>query len=163
MDVEIRTGYGYDAHRLKEGRKLVLLGVSIPHSKGLDGHSDADVAAHALIDALLGAAAMGDIGSMFPDSDMAYKDADSMELLKKAVASVYNKGFEPVNADITIVAQAPKLANYFSYMREAAAAALGVSIDAINVKATTTEGMSFEGEGLGMSAHAAVLITRGRE
>lgn len=154
----IRVGHGYDVHRLKEGRKLILGGVEIEHEKGLDGHSDADVCIHALIDAMLGAAAMGDIGQYFPDTDEQYEGISSIELLEKTVFMVEDLGYSLGNADITIIAQAPKLAPYIDTMRENIAAACGADINDINVKATTTEGLGFEGEKSGISAHAVVLL-----
>lgn len=155
-----RTGTGYDAHRLVEGRDLVLCGVTVPYEKGLLGHSDADVAVHALMDALIGAAAMGDIGRHFPDSDMRYKGISSMKLLDEVMRMLRERGFRPVNADVTIVAQRPKLKDYIPNMTHALAEALNLPDDSVNVKATTTEGMGFEGEGLGISAQAAVLIEK---
>ncbi|MDD6872756.1 MAG: 2-C-methyl-D-erythritol 2,4-cyclodiphosphate synthase [Clostridiales bacterium] len=155
-----RTGTGYDAHRLVEGRDLVLCGVTVPYEKGLLGHSDADVAVHALMDALLGAAALGDIGCHFPDSDMRYKGISSMRLLGRVMALLNERGFRPVNADVTIVAQRPKLRDYIPQMTRNLAEALELSEESVNVKATTTEGMGFEGEGQGISAQAAVLIEK---
>ena len=155
-----RVGQGYDAHRLKEGRRLVLCGVEVPHDRGLDGHSDADVAVHALMDALLGAVGEGDIGRHFPDSDPAYKDADSMKLLDHVMGILRDNGFRVSNADVTIVAQKPKLASYIPLMRMNLAEALGVSQDCVNVKATTTERMGFEGEEIGISAQAVCLLVR---
>ena len=151
-------GQGYDAHRLAEGRRLVLCGVEVPHDRGLDGHSDADVAVHALMDALLGALGLGDIGRHFPDSDPAYKGISSMKLLDHVVGLLADKGWRTVNADVTIVAQKPKLAAYIPQMRENLAAALHT--DAVNVKATTTERMGFEGEETGISAQAVCLLMR---
>lgn len=136
----IRVGHGMDVHKLAEGRKLILCGVEIPYEKGLLGHSDADVAVHALMDALLGAVALGDIGTHFPDSDAEFKDADSMELLERVVVMIEDIGYTLGNADITIVAQAPKLAPYVEQMRENISAVCGVDVSDINVKATTTEG-----------------------
>ena len=156
----MRIGHGYDVHKLCEGRKLILCGVDIPYEKGLLGHSDADVAVHALMDAILGAAALGDIGHLFPDTDDAYKGADSMVLLEKVISLVDDVGYYLSNADITIVAQKPKLAGYIDKMRENVSAVCGVDIHDINVKATTTEHMGFEGEGLGISAHAVVLLRK---
>lgn len=153
----MRIGSGYDAHRLKEGRKLILCGVDVPHTRGLDGHSDADVAVHALMDALLGALGEGDIGRHFPDSDPAYKGISSMLLLERVMKIVREHGYGVANADVTIVAQKPKLAAYIPAMRENLARALGA--DAVNVKATTTERMGFEGEELGISAQAVALLT----
>ncbi len=152
----MRVGSGYDVHRLCEGRRLVLCGVDVPHEKGLDGHSDADVAVHALMDALLGALGEGDIGRHFPDSDPAYAGISSMKLLAEVMRLVRGKGFRVVNADVTIVAQRPKLAGYIPRMRENLAAAL--CTDAVNVKATTTERLGFEGEERGISAQAAALL-----
>ena len=153
----MRIGSGYDAHRLAEDRKLILCGVDVPHTRGLDGHSDADVAVHALMDALLGALGEGDIGRHFPDSDPAYKGISSMLLLEQVMKIVREHGYGVANADVTIVAQKPKLAAYIPAMRENLARALGT--DAVNVKATTTERMGFEGEELGISAQAVALLT----
>ena len=153
----MRIGSGYDAHRLAEGRKLILCGVDVPHTRGLDGHSDADVAVHALMDALLGALGEGDIGRHFPDSDPAYKGISSMLLLDHVMKIVREHGCGVANVDVTIVAQKPKLAAYIPTMRENLARALGT--DAVNVKATTTERMGFEGEELGISAQAVALLT----
>lgn len=153
-----RVGQGYDAHRLKEGRRLVLCGVDVPHDRGLDGHSDADVAVHALMDALLGAVGAGDIGRHFPDSDPAYAGISSMALLDHVMGIVRDRGYAVVNADVTIVAQRPKLAGYIPRMRENLAAALGVGLDCVNVKATTTERMGFEGEELGISAQVVCML-----
>ncbi|MBQ9039048.1 MAG: 2-C-methyl-D-erythritol 2,4-cyclodiphosphate synthase [Clostridia bacterium] len=155
---DFRVGQGYDAHRLAQGRRLVLCGVQIEHDRGLDGHSDADVAVHALMDALLGALGLGDIGKHFPDSDPRYKGADSMKLLDTVMAMVTERGYRVGNADVTIVAQRPKLAGYMAQMRTNIAGGLGVDEDRVNVKATTTERMGFEGEELGISAQATVLI-----
>jgi 2-C-methyl-D-erythritol 2,4-cyclodiphosphate synthase len=155
---DVRGGQGYDAHRLVQGRRLVLCGVEVPHDRGLDGHSDADVAVHALMDALLGALGLGDIGRHFPDSDPQYKNADSMKLLDAVMAMVSGQGYRVGNADLTIVAQRPKLACYIPQMRENLAHGLKVSPDRVNVKATTTERMGFEGEELGISAQAVVFI-----
>lgn len=154
----MRIGHGYDVHRLKEGRHLVLGGVDIPFEKGLDGHSDADVLVHALMDALLGAAAMGDIGKLFPDNDDAYLGADSIELLKTVCRKLRERGYEIANADCTIIAQRPKLAPFIERMRENIAYAMDVQVDCISVKATTEEHLGFTGEGLGIAAHAVVLI-----
>ena len=153
---QLRVGTGYDAHRLKEGRRLVLCGVDVPFERGLDGHSDADVAVHALMDALLGAVGEGDIGRHFPDSDPKYEGISSMLLLADVMRLLAERGWSVVNADVTIVAQRPKLAGYLPEMAANLRAALGT--DAVNVKATTTERMGFEGEGLGISAQAAVLV-----
>ena len=154
---EMRVGSGYDAHRLKEGRKLILCGVEGPHDRGLDGHSDADVAVHALMDALLGALGEGDIGRHFPDSDPKYEGISSMALLEHVMKIVRGRGYRVGNADVTIVAQKPKLAAYIPTMRRNLVTALGT--DAVNVKATTTERMGFEGEELGISAQAVALLT----
>lgn len=159
----IRIGHGYDVHRLTEGRKLILGGVEIEYEKGLNGHSDADVAVHALMDAMLGAAALGDIGTHFPDTNPEYKGADSLTLLERVVVMIEDIGYVPGNADITIIAQAPKLAGYIEQMRENIAVACGLDINDINVKATTTEHLGFEGEGLGISAHAVVVLYKNEE
>ena len=156
----LRIGSGYDAHRLKEGRRLVLCGVEVPHDRGLDGHSDADVAVHALMDALLGALGEGDIGRHFPDSDPQYKGISSMLLLEHVMQRVRARGYRVENVDVTIVAQRPKLAAYIPQMRANVAAALGVDMDCANVKATTTERMGFEGDELGISAQAVALLIR---
>lgn len=153
-----RVGHGYDAHRLVEGRKLILCGVEIPYEKGLLGHSDADVALHALTDALFGAAAMGDIGSHFPDSDPRYKGISSVLLLKEAAGLLAAQGAEIENVDVTIIAQRPKLRPYMDEMIRTTAQALGVPESRVSIKATTTEGMGFEGEGLGISAHAVAML-----
>lgn len=154
----LRIGHGMDVHRLVEGRKLILCGVEVPHTLGLLGHSDADVATHALMDALLGAAALGDIGKLFPDTDMQYKGADSIGLLRVVMQRLKEKGYRPVNADVTIVAQKPKLRPYIDAMRARLAEAMELEVELVNVKATTTEQMGFEGEEKGMSAHAVCLI-----
>lgn len=154
----MRIGHGYDVHRLKEGRRLILGGVDIPYEKGLDGHSDADVLVHALMDAMLGAAALGDIGKLFPDNDDAYLGADSLVLLKRVTEVLQEKGYTLVNADCTVIAQRPKLAGYIAQMREKIAGVIGVPEDCISVKATTEEHLGFTGEGLGIAAHAVVLI-----
>jgi len=153
-----RVGTGYDVHRLVPGRALILCGVEIPFEMGLLGHSDADVAAHAAADALLGAAALGDLGAHFPDSDERYRGADSMALLGEVAAKLRAAGWSPYNIDITIVAQRPKLAPYIGRMRENLARALMIGISQVSVKATTTEGLGFEGEGLGISAQAVAKI-----
>ncbi len=157
---ETRVGQGYDAHRLIEGRALILCGVEIPFEKGLLGHSDADVAAHALMDALLGAAALSDIGHYFPDSDPGYKGADSLALLRRVIEILRGDGWYPGNADVTIVAQAPKLAPFRDRMRENLARAMNLPVDKVSVKATTTEKMGFEGRGEGISATAVAMITK---
>lgn len=156
----MRIGHGYDVHKLVENRKLILGGVDIPYEKGLLGHSDADVLAHALMDALLGAAALGDIGGLFPDNDDAYLGADSIELLKKVIALLREHGYVLVNADCTIIAQSPKLKPYIDAMRSTLAEAMGAELDSVSVKATTEEHLGFTGEGLGIAAHAVVLIDR---
>jgi len=156
----MRIGHGYDVHRLVEGRKLILCGVEIPHTVGLLGHSDADVAYHALTDALLGAAAMGDIGRHFPDTDPQYKGADSGKLLDHVMELIWAKGYVVGNVDVTIIAQKPKLKDYIETMRENIAAHLKVDLDCVNVKATTTEKLGFEGEMLGISTHAVACIEK---
>ena len=156
----MRVGQGYDVHKLVEGRKCIICGVDIPFERGLLGHSDADVALHALSDALLGAAALGDIGRLFPDNDPQFKGADSRVLLRRVVELVKEKGYGVVNADVTIVAQKPKMMPYIEKMRENIAHDLGVSLDDVNVKATTTEKLGFEGREEGISAMAVVLIDK---
>ena len=156
----MRIGHGYDVHRLVENRKLILCGVEIPYALGLLGHSDADVALHALMDALLGAAALGDIGRHFPDTDPAYKGADSGKLLDHVVALLEEKGYTVGNVDVTIICQRPKLKDYIEQMRENVARHLKVDIDCVNIKATTTEKLGFEGEGLGISSHAVACIEK---
>lgn len=153
-----RIGHGYDVHRLTEGRKLILGGVEIPYEKGLLGHSDADVLLHALMDALLGAAALGDIGKLFPDTDEQYRGADSRELLRCVVNRLEDAGYRIGNVDVTLIAQRPKVAPYIPQMRENIAADLGVSLARVNVKATTEEHLGFTGSGEGMAAHAVALI-----
>ena len=155
-----RFGMGYDVHRLVEGRKLILGGVEIPWEKGLLGHSDADVLLHAVADALLGAAALGDIGRHFPDTDEKFAGADSMKLLAEVVRLVREKGYRVGNVDATIVAQAPKLASHIEKMAENIARVLGVPIDCVNVKATTEERLGFTGSGEGMSAYAVAGIEK---
>ena len=154
----MRIGHGYDVHKLVENRKLILGGVDIPYDKGLLGHSDADVLAHALMDALLGAAALGDIGGLFPDNDDAYLGADSIELLKKVIALLREHGYVLVNADCTIIAQSPKLKPYIDDMRSTLAEGMGADLYSLSFKATTEEHLGFTGEGLGIAAHAVVLI-----
>ena len=156
----IRIGEGWDIHALVEGRKLILGGVEISHTKGLLGHSDADALLHAITDALLGAAAMGDIGAHFPDTDVAFKGADSAVLLQEAARRVRAHGFEIGNVDSTVVAQAPKLAPYIGAMRASIARALSVALDQVNVKAKTAEKMGPVGQGLAIEARAVVLLTR---
>ena len=154
----IRIGHGYDVHRLVEDRALILGGVAIPYEKGLLGHSDADVLTHAIMDALLGAAALGDIGRHFPDSDEAYRGADSLQLASHVAVLLKQHGYAIVNVDATLIAQRPKIAPYIEQMRANLAAALGIAVEQINVKATTEEHLGFTGEGLGMAAHAVCLI-----
>ncbi|MCR4614628.1 MAG: 2-C-methyl-D-erythritol 2,4-cyclodiphosphate synthase [Clostridiales bacterium] len=156
----LRIGHGYDVHRLVQGRRLILGGVEIEYEKGLLGHSDADVLLHAISDALLGAAAFGDIGGMFPDSDEKYKDADSLVLLKEVVKRLRDSGYSLGNIDATVIAQAPKLKAFIGQMRENIAAACGVDKDLISVKATTEEGLGFSGRGEGIAAHAVCIITK---
>lgn len=155
----MRIGHGYDVHRLVEGRKLILGGVEIAYEKGLLGHSDADVLAHAVTDALLGAAAIGDIGKLFPDTDPAYKGADSLKLLAEALRQVRAKGYDVVNIDATVLAQAPKLRPYIDTMRQNLADACGIDADRLNVKATTEEGLGFTGNGEGIAVHAVCLLS----
>lgn len=154
----MRIGHGYDVHRLVEGRRLILGGVDIPWEKGLLGHSDADVLTHAVMDALLGAAALGDIGKLFPDSDPTYKGADSLVLLGRVVQVLAENGYEIGNVDATVLAQRPKLAAHIPLMRDRLAAAMGVEPSRVSVKATTEEGLGFTGAGEGIAAHAVVLI-----
>lgn len=156
----MRIGHGYDVHRLVEGRKLILGGVEIPFEKGLDGHSDADVLVHAVMDALLGAAALGDIGMLFPDNDDAYLGADSVELLKKVRDVLQEHGWKPGNLDATVIAQRPKLAPYIDTMRKRIADALETDAENVSVKATTEERLGFTGSGEGIAAHAVCLIER---
>ncbi len=156
----MRIGHGYDVHRLCENRKLIIGGVEIEYEKGLLGHSDADVLLHAVSDSLLGAAAMGDIGGMFPDNDPAFKDADSLVLLKKVVERLADAGYKTVNIDATIIAQKPKMSPHILNMRQNIAAALGVDTDCVNVKATTEEKLGFTGSGEGISAHCVCLIDK---
>lgn len=154
----MRIGHGYDVHKLTENRKLILGGVQIPYEKGLLGHSDADVLLHAVSDALLGAAALGDIGKHFPDTDPAFKDADSRKLLRHVVTLLENMGYRVGNIDCTIIAQRPKLKDYIQEMRENIAQDCNVDVSCVNVKATTEEGLGFTGDGSGMSAHAVCII-----
>lgn len=156
----IRIGHGYDVHALVEGRKLILGGVEINHTKGLLGHSDADVLLHAVSDALLGAAALGDIGGMFPDTDMKWKDADSMLLLKAIVERLNGLGYKIVNIDSTVLAQAPKLKPFIEEMRNNIASACNIDIEFVNVKATTEEHLGFTGAEQGIAAHAVCLIEK---
>lgn len=155
-----RIGQGYDVHRLTEGRKLIVGGVDIPYEKGLLGHSDADVLLHAISDALLGAAALGDIGCLFPDNDEKFKDADSLLLLKEVVRVLGENGYCIMNIDSTIIAQQPKMKPHIPQMRSNIASACGISADFVSVKATTEEGMGFTGAGDGISAQAVCLIKR---
>jgi 2-C-methyl-D-erythritol 2,4-cyclodiphosphate synthase len=157
--VSIRTGIGYDCHRFAEGRRLVLGGIEIPGMRGLDGHSDADVLTHAIIDALLGAAALGDIGQHFPDTDERYRDADSLGLLSAAVGLVRAAGFEVSNVDATVMIERPKLAGHRDEMRRALAGALGVAIERVSVKATRGEGMGFVGREEGAAALAVATLS----
>lgn len=159
MDVNVRVGIGYDSHKLVEGRNLILGGVDIPSEKGLLGYSDADVLAHALMDALLGAAALGDIGQHFPNTDEKYKDADSLELLKEVLIILEKDGYEPVNADVTLVAEQPKVAPHIGHMIVNIEAA-GMPEGSVNIKATTGEGMGFVGRQEGMAAIAVAMIKR---
>ena len=154
----MRIGHGYDVHKLTENRKLILGGVEIEYEKGLLGHSDADVLLHAISDALLGAAALGDIGKLFPDDDDRFLDADSRKLLEIVVERINEKGYKIVNIDSTVVAQKPKLAPFIDQMRANIAESCSVDIDCVNVKATTEEKMGFTGSGDGMSAYAVALI-----
>ncbi len=154
----IRIGHCYDVHKLVEGRKLIIGSVEIPHEKGLLGHSDADVLLHAISDALLGAAALGDIGKLFPDNDPAYKDADSLVLLGRVKDRLHEARYRIVNIDATVIAQAPKLAPHIPEMRRRVAEKLCINVDALSIKATTEEGLGFSGEKLGIAAHAVCLI-----
>ena len=156
----LRIGHGYDAHRLVEGRPLVIGGVTIPYQRGLAGHSDADVLVHAIMDALLGAAALGDIGKLFPDQEPTYQNADSIVLLQQVGEYLAQAGWQVVNVDATLIAQAPKVAAYIFTMRQRIAEALQVQVDQISVKATTEEKMGFTGEGMGMSAHAVAMLEK---
>ena len=156
----IRIGHGYDVHRLGKNRRLIIGGVDIPYEVGLVGHSDADVLLHAISDALLGAAALGDIGKLFPDTDAKYEGADSLLLLRRVAMRLNTAGYRVVNVDSTVIAQAPKLAPHIQKMRSNIARALDVQIDAVSVKATTEEGLGFSGEGLGIAAHAVCLIEK---
>lgn len=158
--IGIRIGHGYDVHRLTEGRPLILGGVHIPYERGLLGHSDADVLAHAVMDALLGAAALGDIGGLFPDSDERWRGADSLRLLEQVTALLAESGWEIGNVDATVLAQAPKLAPYIPEMRQKLAVAMGVNASQVSVKATTEEHLGFTGAGEGMACHAVALLSR---
>ncbi len=154
----MRIGHGVDVHRLVEGRVLILCGVKVPYEKGLLGHSDADVAVHALMDALLGAAAIGDIGKLFPDTEEAFRGADSLRLLDEVVRLLAAQGLAPANVDVTILMQRPKLRPHIDDMRLNLAAHLGLPVTRVSVKATTTEGLGYEGEGAGVTAHAVCLL-----
>ena len=154
----LRVGHGYDVHRLKTGRALILGGVTIPYDLGLDGHSDADVLTHAIMDALLGAAAAGDIGKLFPDNDEAYRGISSLELLRRVKLHLAEKSYKIVNVDATIIAQAPKLSPYRETMRENLAKVMEVDVNQVSVKATTEEHLGFTGRGEGIAAHAICLI-----
>lgn len=156
----MRIGHGYDVHRLVEGRKLILGGVEIPYTLGLDGHSDADVLLHAVMDALLGAAALGDIGRHFPDTDPAYKGISSMKLLEAVAEKISAAGYALGNLDVTMIAQKPKLKDFIPQMEANIAAALGAQPDQVNVKATTEERLGFTGDGSGMACHAVCLLER---
>ena len=158
--MDIRVGHGFDVHKFSKDRKLILCGVEIPHDKGLLGHSDADVATHALMDALLGATALGDIGKHFPDTEEKYKDADSLKLLEQVVLLVKRKGYSISNADITIIAQKPKLMPHIPQMKNNIAKTMGLSADRVNVKATTTEKLGFCGREEGIAAEAVCLICK---
>lgn len=159
--IMIRIGNGFDVHKFAEGRELWLCGVKVDHSLGLLGHSDADVALHALCDALLGAAALRDIGYHFPDTDPAYKGVDSRRLLRRVVELIAEKGYRPGNVDVTIIAQTPKLLPYIERMRATVASDLGIDLDCVSVKATTTERLGFTGRGEGIAAQASALIVPG--
>lgn len=158
----MRIGHGYDVHRLVEGRKCIIGGVDIPYEKGLLGHSDADVLLHAIMDAVLGAMAAGDIGKLFPDSDPAYKGADSLVLTRRVAEVMGERGYRLGNIDATVIAQAPKLAPHIPAMRERIAEAFGVEVDRISVKATTEERLGFTGSGEGIAAHAVCLLEEAR-
>ena len=154
----MRVGHGYDVHKLVEGRKLILGGVEIPHTVGLLGHSDADVLLHAIMDSLLGASALGDIGKLFPDTDERYKGADSLALLREVVRVLGEKGYKIVNIDSTVIAQSPKLKDYIVKMRENIACSCNIDVDRVSVKATTEEHLGFTGRKEGISAHSVCLI-----
>ena len=158
--MDIRIGHGFDVHRFKRGRKLILGGVEIPHNRGLDGHSDADAALHALINAILGALGEGDIGTHFPDGDPRYKNIASGKLLKKVLGIMRRKRFKLVNADVTLVAQRPKLSPHYGSMRKSVASLCNVAASRISIKATTTEKLGWVGEGKGMAVTAVVLLGR---
>ncbi len=154
----MRIGHGYDVHRLVEGRKLILGGVEIPYEKGLDGHSDADVLVHAVMDALLGAAALGDIGKHFPDTDDIYRGIDSLLLLDRVSEAIAQSGYQISNVDVTVIAQKPKLSPYITRMKETLVKRLHLSEDQLNIKATTEEHLGFTGRGEGISCHAVCLL-----
>lgn len=156
--MDIRTGHGYDVHRFAEGRRLILGGTDIPFEMGLDGHSDADVVVHAMMDSLLGALALGDIGQHFPDNDPAYKGADSLKLMERVCTLIRERGYEISNIDATIIAQKPKLKPYIIQMRENIAGAMGIDTERVSVKATTEEKLGFTGRLEGISAHAVALV-----
>lgn len=156
----MRIGHGYDVHRLVRGRRLILGGVDIPYETGLLGHSDADVLTHAVMDALLGAAALGDIGHLFPDNDPAFAGADSLALLREVTARLHAEGYAVANIDCTVLAQAPKLAPHIAQMRSNLAESLGIGTDCVSIKATTEEGLGFTGAREGIAAHAVVLIEK---
>ena len=156
----MRVGHGYDVHKLVPDRRLILGGVEIPYERGLLGHSDADVLTHAVMDALLGAAALGDIGRHFPDTDPAYAGADSLKLLEHVTALLKKEGWRVENVDATILGQRPRLAGYIPQMRERLAAGMGITLEQVNVKATTEEGLGFTGSGEGMAAHAVCLLEK---
>lgn len=158
--MSVRVGHGFDAHRLAAGRPFILGGVTIPYERGPLGHSDADVLAHALADAILGACALGDLGRHFPDSDARWKDADSMRLLEACVAMARERGFEPENVDVTVVVQEPKLAPHLDAVRDRVAAALRIEVGAVSVKAKTSEGMGYTGDGTGIAAYAVAALVR---
>lgn len=157
---DFRIGNGFDVHRLVEGRRCIICGVDIPYDRGLLGHSDADVVLHALSDALLGAAALGDIGKHFPDTDPQWEGADSRMLLREVVAILAREGFSPVNVDVTIIAQAPKMLPHIAQMRENVASDLGIGIDRVSIKATTTERLGFTGRGEGIAAQASAMVSK---
>lgn len=159
----LRVGHGYDVHRLAPGRRLIIGGVDIPWEMGLDGHSDADVLLHAVMDALLGAAALGDIGALFPDQDDAFLNISSVTLLERVAQVIAKKGWQVVNVDATLIAQRPKVGPYRDAMRQNIAKALGVDVSQISVKATTEEHLGFTGDGSGMAAHAVALIEKSEQ
>ncbi len=158
--MKMRIGQGFDVHAFAEGRRLILGGVEIAHPRGLLGHSDADVLTHALCDALLGAAALGDIGHLFPDTDDSYRGADSLDLLAEVMRQVREQGYELGNVDVTVIAEAPKLAPHIQAMRQKLATAMGVDADAVSIKATTTERLGFTGRNEGIAAMAIALLSR---